>query len=139
MAVITGTAALLAAIPKWLWVLAAGLYGGHLGLQGLGAYGQYGLGKRQIAAGVEGQRIQAGMGRREEEKMNALVKQLLSMKKTEKRETRELETLRMLEAGRERESMTLMNLMQAMAGIGTQVAGAAGGSATPSSYLSLLR
>lgn len=133
--------AVIAGVATWKLITAvAGLYGTHLGLQGAEALGQYGIQKRQIEAAVRGQQLQAGVGKREEKRMGALVEKLLAFRKSEKKESRRVESVRMGEASRERQTAVLMGLMQSMAGLGSQVASrSGGGGGVPSSYLSLLR
>lgn len=106
--------ALLLGLPAWLWKMAAGMYAAHLGLQGFEAYGRYGLGKRQIAAGIRGQEIQAGMGEREEERYDKIMKQLLGISKEKTKKEQETELLRVLEAGRTRQTGLVMAMMQSM-------------------------
>jgi hypothetical protein len=113
MAAVTG-AALLAAVPKWLWALAAGLYGAHEVAKMGEMYGQYSLGKKQIAAGLKGQEFQAAIGKREERRMNELITQLLAMRTKERTETRELDLLKMLTGGTQQQSLLATTLMQAV-------------------------
>jgi len=131
---ITTTALALKLLP---WIVAGGA--AHFGLKGYEALGQKNIGMRQIEAMIKSQKTQAEMGKREQERMEALMKQLLGFRKEEKRESRELETMRMLEASRGRQTAMLMGLMQAMSGMGQQAASISGGGGVPSSYLSLLR
>lgn len=128
-------AAGLFGVPWLIWKLAAAAYGAHLGLQGLTAYGQYGLGKRQIAAGVRGQELQAGIGREEEKRMDALVKQLLAHTEKGKAESREFEMLKMLMSGAQQQTMMTTTLMQAAG----QRPVRTGYAPPPASLMSLLR
>ena len=111
-------ASLLAAVPAWLWKLAAGLYAAHEVAKIGGMYGEYKLGQKQITAGVEGQKLQAAAGKMESEKYDKLVAQLLGMRKEESRKEQETELIRALESGATRQTGLVMAMMQAMASQG---------------------
>lgn len=135
MAAVAGAAALLSQIPKWLWILAASLYGTHEVAKLAQMGGQYGLGKKQIAAELKGREYQAAIGKREEKRMNELMTQLLSMRGKEKRETQEFDILRMLMSGGQQQSMMTTMLMQAAG----QRPARTGYAAPSASLVSLLR
>lgn len=104
------------AIPALAYYLAAALFGGDLLARGLGQWGQYSLGKKQIAAGLKQGELQSKMGKSEEERMNALIEKLLKYKSKEKGEEREMEVMRTISAGRQNQSnLTLALLQQALA------------------------
>lgn len=126
---------LIFGLPSLLVKLAAALYGGHLALQGATAVGQYGLGKRQIAATVKGQKTQADVGRREEERMKELMNQLLSMQGEQTAENREFDLLRMLLGGAQQQQINTSSLIQAVGQRPARV----GSSLPPASLMSLLR
>lgn len=113
MAAITAAAGILSQIPKWVWILAASLYGTKqaadltLGLRG------YGVQKQQVRAGLRGQKYQAAIGKREERRTNELITQLLTHTTKQKAESQEFDVLRMLMSGGQQQKMLMMTLMQA--------------------------
>lgn len=125
--------ALLGLSAAALWKIAAGMFGAKLAVDlGLGLRG-YGIQKQHIKAGLKGQELQAGIGRREERRMNQLITQLLAHTTKEKAEGRELDVLKMLVGGAQQQNMMLTALTQ------MQRPARTGYAAPSASLMSLLR